>query len=85
MKELEIKLYGERYLLIGDRHEGAITTEHAFRHGFASFAHLMPDGRIMQRGQQIGTRTDIEEVGEIEVVPDDDAFSNVLVHPSWGR
>jgi hypothetical protein len=27
-----------------------------------SFAHLFPDGRLLQRGRQIGTREDLERI-----------------------
>lgn len=52
---------GKEYILIGAKSDGgAIATVEQFETGKCSFAHLMPDGRVMQFGKQIGTVDDIE-------------------------
>ena len=62
-----IKLFDKEYILSGSLEKGGpITTVEAFKKFECSFAHLMPDGRIMRFKQQIGTVKDIE-VSNLEI------------------
>jgi hypothetical protein len=67
--EKQIRLFGKEYLLIGDLQEGGpIATRSAYENFECAFAHLMPDGRILRFGEQIGTREDIEVLPvEVEI------------------
>lgn len=56
---------GESYRLIGET-DGPIATDEQFENGECSFAHLLPDGRIMRYGEQIGTRDDLQFAPIIE-------------------
>ena len=81
-----IKFQGEIYLLIDEgKGHGAIAKEEDFIHGRCSYAHLFEDGTIMRFGEQIGTKDDIEIIGEKEVeVPDvGEALYNTLFS-YWG-
>ncbi|HYH41474.1 MAG TPA: hypothetical protein VD867_05800 [Burkholderiales bacterium] len=55
------ELFGDLELfLFGDVTEGGpIATQDQFNRFVASSCHLMPDGRIMCYGRQIGTRDDL--------------------------
>jgi len=75
MEDTKILFKGNEYLLIGDLQTGgAIATEEQFDNFEPSYAHLMPDGRIMRYHRLIGTRDDIRIVRlagtkEADVVP----------------
>lgn len=76
----KIKFQGEDYVLIG----GAITTPERFKNGIVSHAHLNSAGQIMQYGEQIGIKSDIEFLEEIEnIKPTVNGFINLLSGRSW--
>jgi hypothetical protein len=70
---IKVKFQGAEYWLLCDAdgdfgalaflehcdERGQITLESALAD---SFAHLFPDGRLIQYGRQIGTREDLEQV-----------------------
>lgn len=79
---------GQEYILVnstGNDREGAITTAEWFENGEASYAHLFGDGTIMRFQEVIGTREDIEWLGQVEVEPKAEALFNTLTHPSWEK
>ncbi len=59
-----LKFQGNEYILIGEKvggeWEGAIATQEAYDNFQESFAHLMPDGRILRFSECIGDLEDIE-------------------------
>mgnify|MGYP001610628190 CR=1 FL=1 len=61
-----IRFQGQEYVLTSG---GAIATAEDLANFQPSFAHLYADGTIMRHHQQIGTREDIEVLGECEVEP----------------
>lgn len=62
-KEIWILFQGKRYLLIGNLEEGgAIATEEQYEQFKKSFAHLFPDGNIVQDGRVIGRKEDISVI-----------------------
>jgi len=85
MKNIRFK--GEEYLFDGDSldEEGFIAKREDFENGICSFAHYFPDQGVMRFGDQIGTRADIEILGDAHAEIDGDAIANVLFHPSWTR
>lgn len=59
-KKTPIKLGNKEFLLIGSFNSGwAIATQEQFDNFEDSYAHLLPDGRIMRYGKQIGSKEDI--------------------------
>ncbi len=61
-----IRFKGRKYLLIGSLDDGAIATAKQYANGDCSYAYLMPDGKIMRYNEQIGTRDDLEFLGETD-------------------
>ena len=75
-----IKFQGTQYILVG----GAITTEERYKSGTVSFAHLGDDGIIRRYHEEIGTKADLEFLGEIEdVSPTPEGIANMLSGRSW--
>ena len=68
---LRIRFANQEFILVGGdlARGGAITTPEDYAAFQPSFAHLFEDGTIMRYHQQIGTREDIEVLGECEVLP----------------
>ena len=62
----DITLKGEPYILVGDKHDGAITTRERFANFDESVAHLYSDGNVYRLGAPIGTRDDIVFIGLVE-------------------
>jgi len=63
--ETRIRLFGNDYVLVGDLETGgAISTVEQLENFECSFAHLKSNGDIMRFQTKIGTRDDIELVGE---------------------
>ena len=89
MKEINIKLFGNDYLLIGDiQNGGPIATRSQYENFECSYAHLYPNGDINRFGQVIGTRADIIIVGETEVEPHFNGLNvfEALFEPeSWAK
>lgn len=81
--DIKVKFKGNIYYLIGDLTDAAIATKEAYENGKASFAHLFPNGNIMQFGRVIGNRNDLEVIGEEELEMKGNALSNLFVDPSW--
>lgn len=84
----KIRFQGKKYLFIGTEHDlregdGAIATKEAFECGECSYAHLMPDGRVMRFLKQIGTREEIELIGSGEAHPRPGAVANVFFSDTW--
>jgi hypothetical protein len=70
MKEQEIMLFGQIYLLIGDiENGGAIASKECYENFECPYAHLYPNGRIMRFGEQIATRDDIIVREKVECIP----------------
>ena len=87
-KDMEpvIRFKGQEYLLIGNMEEGgAIATREQYESGQCSFAHLMEDGRVMRFREVIGSKSDIELVGECEPEIGIRALVGTLIDPSWTR
>lgn len=85
-----IRFKGEPFIHVGeDETEGPISTPEQFEQGLCSHAHLLGDGRVMRFKIQIGTREDIEWLGEYTyprtVDQMADALGNMLTDPSWPR
>ncbi len=65
-----ITFKGKKFLLVNAPEnnnaplEGAIATPFQYENFETSFAHMYPDGRVVQFGQQIGTRDDVVVVGD---------------------
>lgn len=80
MSMRRIRFKGKRYLLVG----GAIATDHQYRNGLCSYAHLS-DGIVWRFRQQIGTAADIQDLGPANVQPDNVglAILNAISDPSW--
>jgi hypothetical protein len=81
MKLKKIRFMGKEMLMSDGKTGigGAITTKDAYEKGHISFAHLCPDGNIMRYGKIIGTKKDIEIIGEEEVHADyPEALINLL-------
>ena len=84
MKHPKVRFQGNEYLLIGDLESGGpIATQGAYENGEVSYAHLGCDGVIRRYCQEIGTKDDLEFIGESDTKLTDDAFANILIHPSW--
>lgn len=77
-----ITFKGEEFLLVGGN-DGAIATQEQYENGLAAFAYLLPDGRVLRFGQEIGTEADIRFLEETDVKPKPEALANVGSHPSW--
>jgi hypothetical protein len=56
-----IRFQDKDYVLVGGKYVpgAAIATPEAYANFEPSYAHLMPDGRIMRFGKQIGQESDI--------------------------
>ena len=79
MTVLRIRFQGTDYVLVGTLAEGGpIALEDDFRRGRVSYAHLYADGNISRYATSIGTRADIEVLGEADVTPADTAFEEML-------
>jgi hypothetical protein len=63
-----IRFRGVEYLLVGDITDGSITTPDDYGTGCLAYAHLFPDGLIRRFGEEIGSVTEIEVLGEVEDV-----------------
>lgn len=61
----KVRFQGKEFLLTGDN-DGALTTEELYVEGRCSYAHLMPDGRIMRFLKQIGAKEDLEFLEEVD-------------------
>lgn len=81
----KIRFQGEEYLFIGGENYAALTTAERYSNGVSSYAHLFPNGQIKRYGEVIGTKEEIEFLGEAEL-PDMTigGVVNLLSHPSWG-
>jgi hypothetical protein len=82
-----VRFKGTIYVLVGDDDgSGAIATKEDYENGEVSFAHLMPDGRILRYNEQIGTSADLEDLGACdEVIPDPIAHLANFNDPRWGN
>ena len=80
MSELKIRWKGEDLILIGNQTEGAITTPDRFEVFADSVAHLYPDGKIRCYGEVVGTREDIEFLGDCgELHISDEGFTKAAL------
>ena len=76
----KIRFQGEDYILVG----GAIATPERYKSGTVSYAHLHEDGIIRRYHSEIGTKNDIEFLGDIEDIEATmDGFFNMLAGHSW--
>lgn len=84
----KIKFKGEDFLLIGSpENGGAIATQEQWDRFAPSFAHLYPSGRVLQHGEEIGTKDDIEWGEKLAETPSPfqylrDAFAEL--DKEWG-
>lgn len=79
----EIKFKGKDYILVStDRigKSGSITTEHRYKHGYISYAHLDENGDIRCFGETIGDINDVEFGVSIEIPLDPKDTLNMLVN-----
>lgn len=72
-----VKFQGKDYLLIGVD-DGPIVTREDYEADKISFAVLYPDGNIVRLGRRIGSRADLEFVGD----PFEDARSEHYLRPA---
>jgi hypothetical protein len=81
---LTIKFQNEEYVFTGESLEegGSIARLEDFENGRCSFAHLFPDGNISRFGMLIGTREDIEIIGNCDPNITEHAFEGFL-GSSW--
>ena len=79
-----ITFKGEEFLLVGEN-DGAIATREQYENGLASFAYLLPDGKVMRFGQEIGTEADIRFLEETSCRMKPEATVNMAIHPSWSE
>lgn len=76
-KVKKIRFQGSEFYLIGET-EGAIATKEQYEGGLCSFAHLTPNGEVMRFGTQIGTRNDIEFLGDAELQPSTEGVVSLI-------
>lgn len=69
-----IEFQGQKYLLVGD----AIATIEAFQNGQIGYAHVGEDGFIRRYGGIIGTKDDIEILGEVDIEMTVEGIANLL-------
>jgi len=66
-----IRFLGQEFILTHPV-DGAIATEEQYRVGKVGFAHLFEDGVIRRYGKKIGMGEDIEFIGEMEDIRQDE-------------
>ena len=77
MKRILFK--GKPYLLVGTLTDGgAIATEAQFREGEVSYAHLYATGDVIRFGARIGSRDDIDVLGDCDIEQSPQALGRVL-------
>jgi len=88
MIETKIRFRGEEYLLIGKLEDAPIVREEDYRKGICGYAHVIGE-KIWRYGEVIGSASEIEIVGEVEVkmgLPEiEEGLANIMTHPSWVR
>ena len=63
-----VVFHGQDFVLIGNTTDGgALATIEEYEHGYISYAHLTPDGRILRLGCQLGIREELEMRGLVDV------------------
>lgn len=82
-----IRFQDEIYLLIDEGEFcGPITKEKDFISGKPSYAHLYKNGNILRFGEKIGTREDIEIIGEKQIrIPDIFATLSTILTEDWRK
>lgn len=80
----EIRFNGLAFIITGTDKHGPIATKKQYQNGECSYAHLYPDGRIVQFNKQIGTVEDIEfgEIVELEM-DYEKALGGILYSDTW--
>jgi hypothetical protein len=84
-----VRFKGVEYLFGGESldQDGFVATREQYESGEASFAHWFLDRGLMQHGKKIGSREDLELIGEAEAQCGGNyplgAIVNILTHPSW--
>ena len=83
MKVQKIKFNGLDFILPDGQENSPIVTIEDYKKGIVSYAHLQPDGKIIQYCKQIGTIKDIEfgEFVEIDICISE--FTEGLLGSSW--
>lgn len=77
---LKVRFQGNEYILTnGNLIEGPLATPEQYASGQPSHAHLFPDGHIMRYGNVIGSKEDLEILGEIDDVEINDEFLGGLL------
>lgn len=74
-----IRFQGQEYILVG----GAITTEEAFYNGEMGYAHLGEDGLVRRFHSIIGSKNDIEILGDADVKMSVEGIINMLTGNGW--
>lgn len=74
-----IRFQNQEYLLI----ENAIATEESFRNGEMGYAHIGDDGLVRRFGSVIGSRDDIEILGNANVRMSLEGVINMLLGEGW--
>ena len=67
-----VRFQGREYFLVGET-EGPIATEEEYVNGRCSYAYLTASGEILRFNQKIGTRRDIEIIGDVVDAPEETA------------
>ena len=81
MNVQKIKFNGLNFILPNGKVDSPIVTINEYKQGNISYAHLCPDGTIIQHGSQIGTIDDIEFGEFIDIDVDTYTFIDGLL--SW--
>lgn len=74
-----IRFQGQEYLLIED----TIATEEAFRNGEVGYAHIGEDGLIRRFHSVIGSKDEIEILGDADVRMSVEGVFNMLLGDGW--
>ena len=77
----KIKFQGKEWLMV----ENAITTKEWYEAGIVSYAHLCENGDIKRYGTVVGTKDDIEFIGDVsDIEMGADGIGNLLTGRGWG-
>jgi hypothetical protein len=81
----KIRFQGNEYILVGHLLHGAIATEEQYKNGRPSYAHACRDGKLRRYGKVIGSVSEIEVVGEVEIETPSLAnlIDNIKNDPDW--
>jgi len=81
-----VRFQNQEFLICGSLEQGGpIATREQYANGSPSFAHLFANGVIMRLQEVIGSRKDLEIIGEEEEpeVSDDGVMLKLLIGDGW--